>query len=330
MPEKSTSRYNREVLDWALDIYREGMRTFLARELRRLPGEDLVEAIQRSLRGNHRNLFDRRLEEGRKIEECLDIDEFPDLVWNNWNNHFSRYFRGQRSIRRDISDIAAIRDKHSHAEMSDLNIVATKAFLDTIAAVLGSINDVARKKDVEELRDDYLSPAQDEEIHIVEDAEEPTPEAITTESKSAGVDAPTQLPSPGQSGELLPDGIYDCRVTWVTEGVGQGSGQPYFRVTFEELESHRRVLRYYSLQSQAIEHLARMMGDFGMSMDFLFDATESDSARQAVLRHLRENLIGKQVSAEIVIEEWSGGRNNKVDRFFPENDDDDDSTEEVG
>ncbi len=67
----------KEALTNAIDIYREEMRAFLTRCLRRIPEQSVSEAIRQVLNDQQLNDFDRSLQKKGDLESAIDVSHFP-------------------------------------------------------------------------------------------------------------------------------------------------------------------------------------------------------------------------------------------------------------
>ena len=93
-------RPNRAVLNDALDEYRDAMRPFIVRAMRRIKGERVEDAIYDTLSTKQAADFERSLEQnGGNIEGAIDIGDFPNLISRNWGRVFSQQFSGDINIR---------------------------------------------------------------------------------------------------------------------------------------------------------------------------------------------------------------------------------------
>ncbi len=78
-------RPNRNVLDRALAIYRDSMREFLIRNLKRVPGQTLEKGVESALRGNRRLQLEDRLKQRKDVEDFIDIGDFQPLIAHHWD-----------------------------------------------------------------------------------------------------------------------------------------------------------------------------------------------------------------------------------------------------
>lgn len=68
-----TERPNKKALVDALDIYRDTMRPFIVRHLKRVPGHRIETCIRTALRDDQYNQFEKRIGEGRSVEDAIDV-----------------------------------------------------------------------------------------------------------------------------------------------------------------------------------------------------------------------------------------------------------------
>ena len=91
-------RPNKVALTEAVDIFRDVMRTFMVRHLKRVPGKRLEEAVKQSLRGNQLAQFEDNIRQGKSVEDSIDVNDFPELLRSNWREGFSELFPRDRVI----------------------------------------------------------------------------------------------------------------------------------------------------------------------------------------------------------------------------------------
>ena len=144
----------KKALGDALDIYRDAMRPFVIRNLKRVPGKNLEDAVGAVLRDGQYNRFRKNLQDGRSVEDAIDIGEFPQLIQRYWHDAFRAAFR------RDMPSLGAVlhavteaRNRVAHPDGKDLELDYAKNALNDIAAVLSEINAPDRRREVEAIRD---------------------------------------------------------------------------------------------------------------------------------------------------------------------------------
>ena len=147
-----TKRPNRSVLNEALDEFRDAMRPFVVRGMRRVRGKTVEDAIYNSLPPNQASQFNKNLQNNSSIEDAIDIGDFPHLVRRNWRHVFSQQFGDDMNVQNVLYIIRQARNKAAHPLTEDLDTEYTRATLYHIVDVLDKINAPEAKKRVEEYR----------------------------------------------------------------------------------------------------------------------------------------------------------------------------------
>lgn len=151
-----TERPNRKALADALDIYRDAMRSFLIRCLKRVPGGKVEDHIKEILRDDRYNQFERSLSEGRSVEEAIDIADFYHLVKRYWQDVFRNAFDRGSKPWETLHVIANARNEVAHPSLQDIDIEVVTERLGDIAKVLATINEPERSRAVEAIRSDIM------------------------------------------------------------------------------------------------------------------------------------------------------------------------------
>ena len=157
-----TERPNKKALVDALDIYRDAMRPFIVRCLKRVRGKKVEDHIRAALRDGQHNQFQENIRDGRSIEESIDIGDFPELVRAYWEDVFRDAFKTGKGIRDALYSTAKARNKVSHPENHDLDLGYTTDSMRDILKMLAEINEVEhmqRVLDVLETRMPLKTPA---------------------------------------------------------------------------------------------------------------------------------------------------------------------------
>lgn len=170
-------RPNKVALTEAVDIFRDVMRTFMVRHLKRVPGKRLEEAVKQSLRGNQLAQFEDNIRQGKSVEDSIDVNDFPELLRSNWREGFSELFPRDRVIQNRVTDIREIRNEASHPGSTDLDEEKTRAHLYMIADVLGRINCPDEKRAVEQIRDRIFAAVEPAPAPAVEQ-DSPVPQML--------------------------------------------------------------------------------------------------------------------------------------------------------
>lgn len=155
-------RPNRDVLNKALDTFRDAMRPFIVTALKRVRGKIVENAIYDALSFHQADEFERRLQmNGGNVEAAIDIGYFPNLVRRNWKREvFGDQFTTDMTVQDKLRIIAQARNHVSHPDTEDLESEYTRVVLYHIAEVLGKINAPEAKSSVETLRNEHFEPTQ--------------------------------------------------------------------------------------------------------------------------------------------------------------------------
>ena len=164
MEMQMTHRPNTDALRQAIDIYRDAMRPFIVRQLRRVQGASVEELIERGLGDRQADEFRRRLTENGDIEAAIDLNYFPKVFRDNWRAAFAQHFNDDLSVQSTLWLIKAARDQIAHPGNEDIDPEYTRARLFDIADLLGQTNSPDQKQTVEAIRDNlFTSPESGEQ-----------------------------------------------------------------------------------------------------------------------------------------------------------------------
>ena len=151
-----TERPNMKAMAAALDIYRDAMRPFIGRCLKRVPGRTVSGCIRAALRDGQYNQFDQNMREGRSSEGAIDINDFPQLVKVYWREVFRDSFKRGSDARDVLYKIASARNVVAHPRNQDVDLEYASDCLNDIARVLAEINEPGQSRVVEEIRDSLM------------------------------------------------------------------------------------------------------------------------------------------------------------------------------
>ena len=164
---------NREALRKAHDIYRDAMRSFIIRCLRKVRGEQVEDLIRDSLPYEEEiEKFKGNLQEhNANVEAAIDINHFPHIMRKYWHRDrvFSQQFNANSKVQYKTGAIADGRNLWAHPGVEDLDPERTRADLTYVADVLGEINNQEAKREVEDIRDRLFSHEEEEHTADVSD-----------------------------------------------------------------------------------------------------------------------------------------------------------------
>ena len=155
-------RPNKRALVGALDIYRDSMRPFIVRHLRRVPGGKVKDLVKSALQDDPYDYFEKNLSDGRSLEEAIDVDDFPRIVRAYWNDEFRHAFKKDSGALQALFSISKARNTASHPDSRDIESEYVVDRLEKIASVLANINEPAASLAVENIKKDltpYVTPA---------------------------------------------------------------------------------------------------------------------------------------------------------------------------
>ena len=154
-------RPNRDALNDALDIFRDAMRPFIVRNMKRVRGGRVEDVIRESLPGKRADAFEQNLRDSGSVEDLIDVNDFPLIVQRNWKGVFDNEFDWNRSVWSALWLIADARNSAAHPGERDIDSEHVRARLYDITVVLGRINAPSEKREVENIRDKLFAPADD-------------------------------------------------------------------------------------------------------------------------------------------------------------------------
>ena len=100
----------------------------------------------------------------------------------------------------------------------------------------------------------------------------------------------------------LEDGIYPVRVESVEQTKSKSSGNPMLKVTFNVIDSNRKLFDNFSFQDSALFKLR----DFLVATNITFDENGFDD----------QELIGREVRVQVQNEMYEGKSRPKIVAFF--------------
>ena len=134
------NRPNYQALDDALAIYRDEMRPFIIRNLKRVPGKDVETAIKAALRDASYNQYEANRQSGLSVDDALDIGDFLPLVRAYWRDGFRDAFVRKDNVYARMDAIAKSRNLVAHPKSDDMDFDYAIEGLDDIAEMLAAIN----------------------------------------------------------------------------------------------------------------------------------------------------------------------------------------------
>lgn len=152
----AVDRPNRAKLQQGIDIYRDHVREFIIRELRRVKGSTVKQLILDAAARNP-DIYARRMADfdaGKDPKTVIDVSDFPHIVGHHWRQVFRNDTASRAAMRNRMYLIAEARNQVAHPDDSDITAGFVSGRLDDIARVLRDINAPAAAKEVEEITEE--------------------------------------------------------------------------------------------------------------------------------------------------------------------------------
>ena len=172
----TVARPNRIALNNALDIYRDAMRPFIIRCLRRVPGQQIEDVIRDSLNERQADQFSQNLLKNGNIGDAIDIDFFPLLINRNWREVFSDQFNNEMAVQSMLWLIKEARDKAAHPGQKDMDQEFVRTNLYHIAEVLQRIKAGREAQSVQDIRDHLITSSNKSDSSITPPRKHTEPE----------------------------------------------------------------------------------------------------------------------------------------------------------
>ena len=179
----TTTKYPfRDALYIAHTIYRDAMRGFIIRCLKKHPDATVEELIKKVL---------KECNSHKEIEATIDINDFPEIVRKYWKykcdntqkvyDIFRQEFNSDGDIRSEIEFIKNGRLHWAHPGTKDSNSEEIRTLLHHIVTVLDKINELSAKCEVEIIRDRLFSHEGKAHLEVVSNQLETAEGAIPDE-----------------------------------------------------------------------------------------------------------------------------------------------------
>jgi len=134
-------RPNKKALIDGLDIYRDAMRPFIGRHLKRISGRKAEELVGSALRDDQYNQFVQNRRSGRSVTESIDIGDFPQIIKKYWRDVFQNAFAPGARPLDTMHAITKARNEVSHPPEYDSDLEYAASRLTDIGKVLSEINE---------------------------------------------------------------------------------------------------------------------------------------------------------------------------------------------
>ena len=142
MPIRNES--NRAYLIASLDIYRDAMRDFITRELKKNQRRRVADILRKYPRASHRRY------DVRDPRSMFDVNDFFFIIRDNWQEVFGEAFNGDKFVLDTLRQITSIRNNAAHpAYGTDIDRAWALARIYDMSDVLGRIGAASEKVHVQ-------------------------------------------------------------------------------------------------------------------------------------------------------------------------------------
>lgn len=180
----AVDRPNRDKLQQGIDIYRDHVREFIVRELRKVKGTNVKQLLLDAAARNP-DVYSRRMadfEAGKDPKTVIDVGDFPHIVRHHWREVFQNNTASRDAMRNRMHLIVEGRNQVAHPEGGDIPATYVSGRLDDIARVLADINAPEAAKQVAVIAEElYQKPAEPEPADLQRTGDhEPTAKTAST------------------------------------------------------------------------------------------------------------------------------------------------------
>lgn len=133
-------RPNEAALTEALGHFRSAMRSFILRQLKKIPGGKPEGHVRSALKGERAGRLDWDLSQGRDLMDILDVGDFLAIVQQYWSQAFRTFFPPRSSPQTTLRRIVETRNQVAHPGSEDIGTNMVKESLEDMMEFLDHIN----------------------------------------------------------------------------------------------------------------------------------------------------------------------------------------------
>ena len=177
-------RPNRDALNRAIDIYRDAMRAFIVRNLKKVRGGKVVDHLCAALWKKEPQIRSALLPDHSNLDELFDVNDMPRIIRHFWQVVFNSAFTNPQGVESILNIVADNRNKAAHPGSADISQATAETGLEKVIEALGRINAPKEQQAVAQIRDQLLAgPAP----QLMPQPETPPETPPTPRPKSAGL-----------------------------------------------------------------------------------------------------------------------------------------------
>lgn len=180
-------RPNRDALNRAIDIYRDAMRPFIVRNLKKVRGGKVEDHLCTALWKKEPQIRAGLRPDRSNLDELFDVNDVPRIVRRFWRDSFSREFSNPQGVESILNIVADARNKAAHPGAEDVSQSTAEASIEQVIEALDRINAPNERRAAAEILAQLRAGPEPQLMPQPEATrEEPAP---ATRAKSAGLAA---------------------------------------------------------------------------------------------------------------------------------------------
>ena len=159
-------RPNRDALNSAIDVYRDAMRPFITRNLRKIRGGKVEDHLCSALWRKEAQIRANLRPDRSNLDELFDVNDIPRIVNHFWRVGFTTAFTNVQGVESILNIVADARNTVAHPGSEDISAATAETSLDKVIEALGRINALDEQRVVEQIRDQLLAGPEPQLITV--------------------------------------------------------------------------------------------------------------------------------------------------------------------
>ena len=181
-------RPNGNALREAIDVYRDAMRPFIVRNLRKVRGGKVEDHLCTALWKKEGQIRAQLKPDRSNLNELFDVNDMPYIVRRFWRDGFNSAFTNPQGVEAILHIVSDVRNKVAHPGGEDISTGTAETGFEKVIEALERINAPDESRAVERIREQLLAGPEPQLMPQPAAAAEPAP-APTSRAKSAGLAA---------------------------------------------------------------------------------------------------------------------------------------------
>lgn len=149
----TVERPNRDALSRAIDIYRDAMRPFIVRNLKKVRGGRVEDHLCTAMWKKEAQIRNALKPDRSNLEALFDVNDMPYIVRRFWRDGFNTAFSDPQGVEALLHIVADARNKAAHPGAEDIGQATAEARIEDVIEALGRINARDEARAVEQIRE---------------------------------------------------------------------------------------------------------------------------------------------------------------------------------